>query len=246
MSQISIKPFKLSENNLSIVELHINEQNKYDAIEIKFICSYNIISVLSASLGTIMNGSIIKISAPKINYLIAYVYLGACLNAECMIGYFFAKKMVSSETLNISTNKRELISSNKTSLMPLEVKGTQFQEKYDVFLKSLKMNKSKWQTTLSIKDDVYINFNATEQHTSLFSIGEMTDELLCSDYIFSADAQTQYLHFPIGIFKKNQQLYKTDKVAMFELINPSFINSDVLYYKSLVSNYLLLADILNA
>jgi hypothetical protein len=102
---------------------------------------------------------------------------------------------------------------------------------------------SQWQLKIAVPNNIVVSVQKHGDHRALFAFGEISDQVVASDFIFSIGPHDETVVIPRHIFWRNYERYSNNaEIACSELLqvdNPRLKN---IHYKVPVSNRLKFLD----
>lgn len=237
---------RLGDDYIISSNIKLNLKEKCDYCSISFKCGTSLIKILSTTYGEIADGVNLIISdfsggSPNIN--VSLEYCTSSNKLECLAGYYNNKSLVNYESFFTDFDNTKEIKSSNTIIPIISTRFKPFNERWDDFNKLCKSRTSPWEIKMSCRDDILINVVSKGGKPIVVSFGEMSDEVLSSDYLFELDENMDILYIPRLILEKKYKLYGLQcDLGIFELVQPDFINSEYVYKKVLVSNIMNISE----
>lgn len=243
MSSMKTQLYRSADHRVLKVDLEINYASTYDVCVISFKCKDETIDIISTSAGKV-NLKEKNIEVVEENKL--QIYLEYCTlyhELECLIGYYDNKVLQYYENLSNVFDSRKPIEANVASIMTIPTVLGSFSEKLSDFKTKLKSKISSWRVEVSCPDDILLIFHSSSEIPATMSFGEVSEEVLASDYLFTIDPTVSILNLPKDIVKKQYPKYLANcQLGVFEIVRPDFMPGDYCRYKTLISNSLGLSD----
>lgn len=246
MSKIFVEPFRFSDYRALKVNVYFDYAGKYDSISLSFRCEENDLEIISTSVGQIRKNQVLIKPVRE-----AQIHVDHCnfSNIQCIIGYYEGELLRFSDILVENIQKIEQIKSNLPNVRTIQAKGTFFDKRLQNFVKSLETLRSDWEINLEYTDDMTLVMKRKGTTNIVTSLGEVTNDLRASDYVFNIDPEISVIHIPKEIVSKtkstimdNSENPKSKQVAIFELVTPDFVELQC-FYKIKISNTILLSEI---
>ncbi len=259
MSDIKIHFHRFNDKMSIRVLLHGTYEGEYDFCTVSFKCGDCDLNVISTSSGYVDHQNIVYLNkAYDIELYIEYCTEDKVL--ECLVGYYQNKDLHHYETLTaLFDNSRELDPVLVSASIIKTVPGD-FRDKMKDFKQTLSRWNSSWNVSCSVHDEcIFLKLKKLGRNPCIMSFGELSDQILSTDYIFSVEpGQTSMykekrknkmdiykgsfmamLYIPKEIVKSKSSSYNPmSSLGIFELIKPDFLDTKDIYYKSLISNTL--------
>ncbi len=241
MKELEVSLHRL--NNTRVVKANLSlyyESDKYDTCELSFMSNDKPLSILSTTSGRIENDVVISYNMSQSEIFVEY--LGDS-KIECLVGYYKGDNLDYSITLDSVIEYDREIKEVAINSPVISTVSKEFNERLSDFKKHLKKTSSLWKFDLSCPNDVVLSPVTKGKDKIIIAFGEVSEEMLASDYFFSVDANAKVVNIPKEIFELKHPQYSSGcKIGVFELVKPDFINVDNVYFKVLISNTLSLVD----
>lgn len=245
MSSINVQTFRVDDEDLLRVRLNISNL-KSDSVRVQFKSSKQQLSVVSTSLGMINHDTVILHGTPE--YFQVFVQKPELKeDCECLISYFNGSNIVHSESLSFQSDKPGNITPAPTEISAIKSSGYLWKTRINQFQEVIQGRKqsSVWNASVSIKEDIVLNFNTKSKKGCYMAFGPDGDTLCFFDYIFSVSPQDKQIVIPVESFWRKYEEYGTtiNQVACFEIITPDFVTIPNAFYKRKLSGYINVKDI---
>lgn len=245
MSKIDVALYRTDDHRILKVLFVSDYEKKHDYHVISFKCSAEAVDIISTSAGSIDGEGNVKLLDPKAELFIDYCESAS--EIECLVGYYQNNELLDYETLTAYFDNTQTIKEAEITIPYLRTIPGSFKNRFEDFFSALSRRKSSWKIQISCPDDIFLNIVSRSNTSATVIFGENTRDILASDYVFHLDPNINKINIPIEVIKKYYPKYSPQcQLGVFEVIEPDFLGSKGVYYKSLISNLITLSDIAKA
>jgi len=212
---------------------------------IEFRSANQLLDILSTSQGY-LDGQKIVLSDSNHGLYVVLEYPLRTNVVDCLLSYIndigdiVASDVVSFSIQNIDPNTESFKSMN----VPGVIESTFAVAENNIKKRATQNTTSKWKVFIDINDEIILKVIKWDNQASLFCIGLVVADLMATDLIFRMDNNTRLLNLPIEVIKSRFNTFSPeDRFGCFELSRPDFHSIDNTYYKTIISNTILLKDV---
>jgi len=246
MSSILAESFRFSDYRAWKVNISFDYAESHDSISVSFRCNEDNLDVISTSVGRITDNQVFM---KPVHEALMYVDYCNSNSIQCVIGYYSDNKLLFNDILVATLDSHPQIQDTDPGIRSVAVDSTSFESKIQDFINSLKTMTSNWSVKMNYAGHIALSVEKTGTESIVVSLGEVSDDLRASDYLFSIDPGISTINIPEEIVWKikksivdSSDQYSSKRIAVCELVTPDFIKSQC-FYKVPISNTILLSEI---
>ncbi len=201
------------------------------------------LAILSTSTGAVVSDQVVL--REKTSLVEAFIEYTPDLNSfDCLISYLNGNKLVHFETLRSETEDEKVIKATETVIRTVHTSGEDYNARKILFSKLLSdVRSSAWKVHISIENDLVVRF-IQYGAKAFMAFGEISEELLSSDFIFPVDKSLTQIIIPKEVVWKSYDLYSIKpNLGCYEIVKADFHSAPNLYYKVKASNVVELSQI---
>ena len=221
----------IRKNDQYFIALDLEVHNSSEYCTISFVDNLNIIET---SKGFISENSV-YLHKPGTTSL-QIVKLINDRPIDCIVSFFNGTTLISSTSYTINLELIKEIKHNQPLVMEIPTITNKYQDKTEYLNTNLPKIKSSWKCHLTVQDDVVIDIVSSGNSKIQVAIGENTEQLCSSDYVFSLLPGLPFINVPKEIMWSKYSLYTQNSIKLFELMRPDFISNQNILYKIPISN----------
>lgn len=245
MSNIQTTLYRSQDHRMLKIQLSLDFKKPYEYATVSFKCEDQKLEVTSTSTGSIDQEGNVRLST-SLNSEMYVEYCEISNNLECLVGFYNANELVYYEALVASFDNTKNITGTPILIPHIGTIPGSHNTRFADFREALKRRKSSWQISMTCPDDVLLTIDKAGKNLTLVCLGETTNELASSDFVFQIDPFINHLNVPKSLLRKNYDLYTPGcSLGIFELIKPDFLGVKNVFYKVLISNTLSLSSFAN-
>lgn len=242
MSKIDVASYRTDNHSILKVLFMSDYDKKHEYHVLSFKCGTNTMNVISTSAGSIDGEGNVKLIDSKAELFIDYCESAS--EIECLVGYYNNNELLDYETLTAYFDNTQKIKAVKIEIPHLKTRAGSFGDRFKDFFSTLSKRESFWKIQISCPDDVFLDIVSRSSVPAMVTFGENTRDILSSDYIFRLDPNIHKINLPIEVIKKYYPKYSPQcQLGIFEMVEPDFLGTKGVYYKTLISNLITLSDI---
>lgn len=233
MTELTAKYLRVDNKSVIRVDIIIDKTG-FNKIAVVF--KSNNISVLPISVSNgIISGTDIIITGRSSIYLDAADH-GE--NIDCIISYYKDNIIFDNEVISFNV-KINSVSATEKEIAVVKTGGRDFASRLKYIREALDKTISSWHLSAIIDRDIIITckYIGKKYVKSTMCFGDISTELLWTDFFFTVDSTIKKFIIPIEITTKMKKEYiDTSRLCCSELMKSDFHKLDNVFYKKRVSN----------
>jgi hypothetical protein len=151
-------------------------------------------------------------------------------SVDCILSTYRYRDLVSSSSNVVSVPSIPHVSNPAPAPLEIKTVSKNYKERMEEFKKILLGRRSSWVLSLESNEDISLTVLSGGDAIRLMCVGERSDRLLSSDFLFYLYPGTKKINIPRGLLSHSKE------VAAFELVVPDFLPTKNSYFKLPASN----------